>query len=127
MGLCRGTERREAVLAAHWRDVRRVRVGRDTTRRRGSLDELMGAAASGEARILVGTQMLAKGHDFKALTLVAIVDADQGLYGIDFRAPERMAQLIVQVSGRAGRNASGAYHSGGRWSVARTGGPGAGR
>ncbi len=103
LGLGKGTERLEAALAAHFPDVKMVRVDRDTTRRRGSLDELMSAAASGEARILVGTQMLAKGHDFKALTLVAIVDADQGLYGIDFRAPERMAQLIVQVSGRAGR------------------------
>ncbi len=103
LGLGKGTERLEAVLAAHFPDVKMVRVDRDTTRRRGSLDEMMAAAASGEARILVGTQMLAKGHDFKALTLVAIVDADQGLYGIDFRAPERMAQLIVQVSGRAGR------------------------
>ena len=103
LGLGKGTERLEAVLGAHFPDVKMVRVDRDTTRRRGSLDALMSVAASGEARILVGTQMLAKGHDFKALTLVAIVDADQGLYGIDFRAPERMAQLIVQVSGRAGR------------------------
>ncbi len=103
LGLGKGTERLEAALAAHFPDVKMVRVDRDTTRRRGSLGEMMAAAASGEARILVGTQMLAKGHDFKALTLVAIVDADQGLYGIDFRAPERMAQLIVQVSGRAGR------------------------
>jgi len=103
LGLGKGTERLEAVLAGHFPGVKMVRVDRDTTRRRGSLDELMSAAASGEARILVGTQMLAKGHDFKALTLVAIVDADQGLYGIDFRARERMAQLIVQVSGRAGR------------------------
>ncbi len=103
LGLGKGTERLEAVLASHFPDVNLVRVDRDTTRRRGSLDAMMAAAASGEARILVGTQMLAKGHDFRALTLVAIVDADQGLYGIDFRAPERMAQLIVQVSGRAGR------------------------
>jgi len=103
LGLGKGTERLEAVLADHFPDVKMVRVDRDTTRRRGQLDALMAAAASGSARILVGTQMLAKGHDFKALTLVAIVDADQGLYGIDYRAPERMAQLIVQVSGRAGR------------------------
>ncbi len=103
LGLGKGTERLEAVLAGHFPGVVMVRVDRDTTRRRGQLDALMTAASNGTARILVGTQMLAKGHDFKALTLVAIVDADQGLYGVDFRAPERMAQLIVQVAGRAGR------------------------
>ncbi len=103
VGLGKGTERLEAVLAGHFPEVALVRVDRDTTRRRGQLEALMTAASSGAARILIGTQMLAKGHDFKALTLVAIVDADQGLYGADYRAPERMAQLIVQVSGRAGR------------------------
>lgn len=103
LGLGKGTERLEAVLAGHFPGVEIVRVDRDTTRRRGRLETMMADAASGRARILVGTQMLAKGHDFKALTLVAIVDADQGLYGVDFRSPEHMAQLIVQVSGRAGR------------------------
>jgi len=107
IGLGKGTERLEAVLAEHFPGVPMVRVDRDSTRRRGRLSELMEQAASGAARILVGTQMLAKGHDFKALTLAAIVDADQGLYGVDFRAPERMAQLIVQVAGRAGRGERG--------------------
>ncbi|MGH8224966.1 MAG: primosomal protein N' [Gammaproteobacteria bacterium] len=103
--LGKGTERLELVLAERFPDVPIARVDRDATRRRGRLAELMRDAASGAARILVGTQMLAKGHDFQALTLAAIVDADQGLYGVDFRAPERMAQLITQVAGRAGRGA----------------------
>ncbi|MGH8273632.1 MAG: replication restart helicase PriA, partial [Gammaproteobacteria bacterium] len=101
--LGKGTERLEVVLARHFPGVPLVRVDRDATRRRGRLAELMRDAASGAARILIGTQMLAKGHDFQALTLAAVVDADQGLYGADFRAAERMAQLIVQVAGRAGR------------------------
>ncbi len=105
VALGKGTERLELVLAERFPDVAIVRVDRDATRRRGRLAELMRDAASGAARILVGTQMLAKGHDFQALTLAAIVDADQGLYGVDFRAPERMAQLITQVAGRAGRGA----------------------
>lgn len=103
VALGKGTERLESVLAERFPDKRILRVDRDSTRRRGQLAELMGEAASGRARILVGTQMLAKGHDFKALSLVAVVDADQGLYGADFRAPERMAQLVTQVAGRAGR------------------------
>lgn len=103
VALGQGTERLEDVLGEHFPDVGMVRVDRDSTRRRGRVAEIMTQAASGKARILVGTQMLAKGHDFKALTLVAVVDADQGLYGADFRSAERMAQLITQVSGRAGR------------------------
>ncbi|MDN5865172.1 MAG: primosomal protein N' [Gammaproteobacteria bacterium] len=105
VGLGKGTERLEDVLGERFPGVKILRVDRDSTRRRGSLGELMREAASGKARILIGTQMLAKGHDFKALTLVAVVDVDQGLYGADFRAAERMAQLITQVSGRAGRGA----------------------
>ncbi len=103
ISLGKGTERLESVLSEQFPGVPMIRVDRDTTRARGRLRDLMEQAASGAARILVGTQMLAKGHDFRALTLAAVIDADQGLYGVDFRASERMAQLIVQVAGRAGR------------------------
>ncbi|WJW75668.1 primosomal protein N' [Thiohalobacter sp. IOR34] len=98
-----GTERIEAVLRRHFPEQPLVRIDRDTTRRRGSLAESLERARSGEARILLGTQMLAKGHHFPALTLVGVLESDQGLYSSDFRAGERMAQLIVQVAGRAGR------------------------
>ncbi len=105
IALGKGTERLEAVLGERFSNETILRIDRDATRRRGRLAELLREAASGNARILVGTQMLAKGHDFQALTLVAVIDADQGLYGADFRAPERMAQLVTQVAGRAGRGA----------------------
>ena len=98
-----GTERIEAQLQAHYPDHEILRVDRDTTRRKGSLDAILERARGGGARILVGTQMLAKGHHFPDVTLVGIVDADQGLYSADFRGPERMAQTILQVAGRAGR------------------------
>jgi hypothetical protein len=78
-------------------------MDRDSTRRRGSLETLLADIHSGDRRLLIGTQMLAKGHHFPKVTLVGIVDADQGLYGVDFRSSERMAQLILQVAGRAGR------------------------
>jgi primosomal protein N' (replication factor Y) len=101
--LGRGTERIEQALAALFPTVGIARVDRDTTRRRGALDALLEDAHSGRARILVGTQMLAKGHDFPSVTLVGVVEADHGLFGADLRAAERMAQLITQVAGRAGR------------------------
>ncbi|MEN8206448.1 MAG: primosomal protein N' [Pseudomonadota bacterium] len=99
-----GTERVEQALEALFPDVRRVRIDRDTTRRKGELDRLLEQAHSGEGRLLLGTQMLAKGHHFPNVTLVGILDADHGLFSTDFRASERMAQLIVQVAGRAGRH-----------------------
>jgi primosomal protein N' (replication factor Y) len=80
-----------------------ARIDRDSTRRKGELERLLGAARRGEVPLLLGTQMLAKGHHFPGVTLVGILDLDQGLYGADFRAPERMAQLVIQVAGRAGR------------------------
>ena len=98
-----GTERLEETLADAFPTARLVRIDRDTTQGRGYLEKLLGEAHSGAADILIGTQMLAKGHHFPKLTLVAIVDADRGLYSLDFRALEHMAQLIIQVSGRAGR------------------------
>lgn len=98
-----GTERLEQVLAECFPDVPMARLDRDSTRRKGALDRLLEQARAGEYRLLLGTQMLAKGHHFPDVTLVGILDVDQGLYGADFRAPERMAQLVVQVAGRAGR------------------------
>jgi primosomal protein N' (replication factor Y) len=102
--LGQGTERVEQALDKHFPDVTRVRIDRDTTRRKGELDRLLEQAHAGEGRILLGTQMLAKGHHFPNVTLVGILDADHGLFSTDFRASERMAQLIVQVAGRAGRH-----------------------
>ncbi len=98
-----GTERIEHALSRHFPDRSIVRIDRDSTRRKGELESLLGGIRAGTHRLLIGTQMLAKGHDFPSLTLVAVVDADQGLFSADFRAGERLAQLIVQVAGRAGR------------------------
>ncbi|MBK1735926.1 primosomal protein N' [Halorhodospira abdelmalekii] len=98
-----GTERLEEALRESFPHVSQVRIDRDTTRRRGALEAALARAHCGEAQLLIGTQMLAKGHHLPELTLVAIIDVDQGLFGADFRAPERLAQLIVQVAGRAGR------------------------
>jgi len=98
-----GTERIEQALAERFAGVEVVRIDRDTTRRRGSLEALLDKVKDGRRQILVGTQMLAKGHHFPNVTLVGIVDADQGLHSAEFHAPERMAQLILQVAGRAGR------------------------
>jgi len=98
-----GTERIENALSSHFPETAHIRIDRDTTRNKGAMEALLEQAHSGEARILIGTQMLAKGHHLPDITLVAILDIDQALYGADFRAAERMAQLVVQVSGRAGR------------------------
>ncbi len=101
--LGQGTERLEQVLAERFPAVEQVRIDRDSTRRKGSLEALLEQVHSGRARLLIGTQMLAKGHHFPEVSLAAILDIDHGLFGADFRAAERMAQLIVQVAGRAGR------------------------
>ncbi len=98
-----GTERIEAALKERYPDVEVIRIDRDTTRRKGSLEALLEKVKDGRRQILIGTQMLAKGHHFPNVTMVGIVDADQGLHSPEFRAPERMAQLILQVAGRAGR------------------------
>lgn len=98
-----GTERLETALRQEFSGVGIARMDRDSTRRRGSLETLLADIRNGDRRLLIGTQMLAKGHHFPKVTLVGIVDADQGLYGVDFRSGERMAQLILQVAGRAGR------------------------
>ncbi|SDJ32281.1 replication restart DNA helicase PriA [Pseudomonas indica] len=98
-----GTERAEERLRILFPEYPVLRIDRDSTSRKGAMDQLFGTIQRGHPCILVGTQMLAKGHHFPRVTLVAILDADGGLFSADFRASERMAQLIVQVAGRAGR------------------------
>lgn len=98
-----GTERVEELLAEEFPDYPLERIDRDTTRRRGEIERRLARVRSAEARVLLGTQMLTKGHDFPGVTLVGILDADQGLFGTDFRSAERLAQTFIQVAGRAGR------------------------
>jgi len=98
-----GTERSEHTLQRRFPDCPIRRIDRGTMQAKGAMDTLLSELERGEPCILVGTQMLAKGHHFPDVTLVAIVDIDGGLFSPDFRAPERTAQLLVQVAGRAGR------------------------
>ncbi|MFB4392708.1 MULTISPECIES: primosomal protein N' [unclassified Pseudomonas] len=98
-----GTERAEERLKTLFPQYPVLRVDRDSTSRKDAMQQLFSTIQRGQPSILVGTQMLAKGHHFPKVTLVAILDADGGLFSGDFRASERMAQLIVQVAGRAGR------------------------
>lgn len=99
----RGTQRVEETLAARFAQARIVRIDRDSARRRGELTRVLESVHRGEADILVGTQLLAKGHDFPGLTLVVVLNADTALLSTDYRAPERLFAVLVQVSGRAGR------------------------
>jgi len=98
-----GTERLETFLQTHYPNVMINRIDGDTTKNKGMLEKKLTSVREGHAQILIGTQMLAKGHDFPNLSLVAIIDADAGLYGVDFRATERLGQSLMQVAGRAGR------------------------
>jgi primosomal protein N' (replication factor Y) len=98
-----GTERLESILQKYFPDTAIARIDRDSTQRKGKMEELLDGIQEGKFQILIGTQMLAKGHHFPNVTLVAIVDADSGFFSSDFRALERMGQLVLQVSGRAGR------------------------
>ncbi len=98
-----GTQRVEEFLRKQFPGVGVTRIDRDSTRRKGSLPDKLDEVRSGRSRILVGTQMLAKGHDFPDISLVIIMDADQGLFGTDFRSSEKLAQIVTQVAGRAGR------------------------
>ena len=98
-----GTERLEDALHARFPGRRIMRIDSDSTQRKGAMADALGQAREGEAEILVGTQMLSKGHHFPHLSLVGVVNADQGLFGTDFRSAERLAQSIIQVAGRAGR------------------------
>jgi primosomal protein N' (replication factor Y) len=98
-----GTERVEETVARLFPDVPLARLDRDSAAGKGAMDAVLDRVSRGEARILVGTQMLTKGHHFPDVTLVVVLNADQGLFASDFRATERLAQTIIQVAGRAGR------------------------
>jgi primosomal protein N' (replication factor Y) len=98
-----GTEQVEGALNELFPGKRVARIDRDTMRRKSAMDETFAAIRDGSVDILIGTQMLAKGHDFSRVSLVGIVDADSQLFSTDFRAEERLAQMIIQVAGRAGR------------------------
>ena len=112
--LGRGTERLEEHLAELLEGVTRpdgtpvriVRIDADTTRLKGALESQLAQVHSGEVDVLVGTQMIAKGHDFRRITLVAAINPDGALFSSDFRAPERLFSLLMQSAGRAGRDAA---------------------
>ena len=101
--LGQGTERVEEALRLRFPRHAITRIDSDSTRQKGAMDAALAAAQSGDARILIGTQLLSKGHHFPRLSLVGVVNADQGLFSTDFRGAERLAQSLSQVSGRAGR------------------------
>ncbi|BBO19329.1 MAG: primosomal protein N' [Rhodocyclaceae bacterium] len=101
----RGTQRLEEALAARFPQARILRVDRDNTKSQSRWHAVLEAIHKGEADILVGTQMLAKGHDFPNLTLVGVLNADAALFAADFRAPERLFAQLMQVGGRSGRAA----------------------
>ena len=101
--LGQGTERLEDTLQGRFPGEVVTRVDSDTTRLKGEMSKALAMATSGETRILIGTQMLSKGHHFPNLTLVVVINADQGLFSTDFRGAEKLAQSLVQVAGRAGR------------------------
>ena len=114
--LGRGTERLEEQLAELLRGMdgkpaRIARIDADSTRRKGSLEAQLGAVHAGDVDVLVGTQMITKGHDFRRITLVAAVNPDTSLFSSDFRAPERLFALLMQAGGRAGRDAAQAARS----------------
>jgi primosomal protein N' (replication factor Y) len=101
----RGTQRVEETLEARFPQARIVRIDRDSARRRSELARTLDGITRGEADILVGTQLLAKGHDFPLLTLVGVLDADGALLSTDYRSAERLYATLAQVAGRAGRRA----------------------
>jgi len=112
----RGTERLEEQLAEVLKDAdgkppRIARIDADSTRLKGALEAQLGAVHAGDVDVLVGTQMVTKGHDFRRVTLVAAVNPDSSLFSSDFRAPERLFALLMQAGGRAGRDAAHAARS----------------
>src|SRR6185436_1865675 len=98
-----GTQRIEESLQAALPHARIARVDRDSTARKGALRGVLERVRAGEIDVLVGTQMLSKGHDYPNLTLVGVLEADSALFSVDFRASERLFSQLVQVAGRAGR------------------------
>ena len=98
-----GTQRLEQGLQRLFPEEKIIRIDRDSTRKKGAMEAIVAEANEGKRSILLGTQLLAKGHHFPDVTLVAIIDLDGGFYSADYRAIERMGQLLLQVSGRAGR------------------------
>lgn len=98
-----GTQRIYEYLIQQFPDIKTIRIDRDEVQKKHALNERLQQIHQGEAQLIVGTQMLAKGHHFPKLTLVVVIDADHGFYNQDFRAVERLGQLITQVAGRAGR------------------------
>jgi len=104
LAIGQGTERLEEALSESFSDIPIIRVDRDTTSRKRSFQRLLEPVINGDPCIIVGTQMLAKGHDFKKLATVIVADADQGLASADFRSVEHFIQLLTQVAGRAGRH-----------------------
>ncbi|MCW7539537.1 primosomal protein N' [Aquabacterium sp. A7-Y] len=107
----RGTERLEEQLAQALPEARVARIDADTTRLKGTLEAQLASVHAGEVDVLVGTQMVAKGHDFRRVTLVAAVNPDAALFSSDFRAGERLFALLMQAAGRAGRDAEQAARS----------------
>jgi primosomal protein N' (replication factor Y) len=107
----RGTEKLEEQLAMLLPGARIARIDADTTRGAGKLAQQLGAVHAGDVDVLVGTQIVAKGHDFRRVTLVAAVNPDGALFSSDFRAPERLFALLMQAAGRAGRDAAQSGHS----------------
>jgi primosomal protein N' (replication factor Y) len=102
-----GTERLEVVLAERYPELEVLRLDADVTSRQGALEGVLDRFARSERAVLVGTQLVAKGHDFPDVRLAAVIDADVGLALADFRAEERTFALLVQLAGRAGREGSG--------------------
>jgi primosomal protein N' (replication factor Y) len=109
--LGRGTEKLEEQLAELLPGARIARIDADSTRHQGALERQLSAVHEGEVDVLVGTQMVAKGHDFRRMTLVAAINPDGALYSSDFRAAERLFALLMQAAGRAGRDAGQAARS----------------
>lgn len=107
-GMGRGTQRVEEYLAEQFPQARIMRIDADSTRLKGSAQQLFEQVHAGEVDIMVGTQMVAKGHDFTRLSVVGVLNADNMLFAHDFRAPERLFAQLMQVAGRAGRHTEGA-------------------